>query len=48
VLEIHESALNLARTRGPALGNLNASEFADPIAFVVATRHKFVFRDTAR
>jgi len=43
VVEILGSALNLARTRGPALGNLNASEFADPIAFVRGNTAKICF-----
>lgn len=34
VVETLGSEFNLARTRGPASGNLNASEFADPIPFV--------------
>jgi hypothetical protein len=43
VVEILESALNLARTRGPALGNLNASEFDEPIPFVRGNTAKICF-----
>ena len=43
VVETLWSALNFARMRGPAIGNLNARESADPIAFVRGSTAKICF-----